>query len=219
MIVRSPSGAPVAAFSAPSSVTGVALALDGKTVAVGDSAGNARTYGLDGTQRKLLPGGHAALTRLAFSPDGKLLAAGSRDHTAKVWDLGSGRLRPSSWGTPMRVVRAVQRGRRPARHGEQGSRPAHLAGVDRNDDPGPARPLRRGEGRRPQPGRPLGRLGGPGKAGLWDARTGELLFFLQGHEGPLTSASFAANSRTIIPRGSTGRCARRCATCASDWTV
>jgi WD40 repeat protein len=39
---------------------------------------------------------------------------------------------------------------------------------------------------------------GPGKAGLWDARSGSLLFFLQGHTAALTSASFAPDDRTIV---------------------
>ena len=47
---------------------------------------------------------------------------------------------------------------------------------------------------------------GPGTAGLWSSDTGEFFFYLQGHSGDLTSASFdAAGDRILTSRESTER--------------
>ena len=39
---------------------------------------------------------------------------------------------------------------------------------------------------------------GPSTAGLWQASNGRLLFYLHGHEEPLTSASFSPDGRRIL---------------------
>jgi len=43
-----------------------------------------------------------------------------------------------------------------------------------------------------------------GRASLFDARDGSLVMRLQGHEGPVTSASFAGDSKTIVTGGADG---------------
>ncbi|MGZ8783760.1 MAG: WD40 repeat domain-containing protein, partial [Gaiellaceae bacterium] len=45
---------------------------------------------------------------------------------------------------------------------------------------------------------------GPGKPGLFDAATGELIYLFQGHEGKLLSAAFDATSRRIVTGGRDG---------------
>ena len=53
---------------------------------------------------------------------------------------------------------------------------------------------------------------GPTKAGLWDATTGEFLYFLQGQRGPLRAAAFDSPTR-IVTSGADGVRARRPHTC------
>jgi serine/threonine protein kinase/WD40 repeat protein len=52
-----------------------------------------RIWRLAGTGEKLILSGHAGgVACVAFSPDGKLLASGSKDCLLKLWDAGTGRL-------------------------------------------------------------------------------------------------------------------------------
>jgi WD40 repeat protein len=46
---------------------------------------------IDGAKLGVLDGHHGEITSLSFSPDGKLLASGSWDNTAIIWDLQQGR--------------------------------------------------------------------------------------------------------------------------------
>jgi WD40 repeat protein len=47
---------------------------------------------------RTLTGHQAEVSAVAFTPDGKLLASGSKDKTIKVWDVGSGKLRHTLTG-------------------------------------------------------------------------------------------------------------------------
>jgi WD40 repeat protein len=53
---------------------------------------------------------------------------------------------------------------------------------------------------------------GPATAGLWDARTGERIYFLQGHKGPLRAAAFSGPT-LIVTRGADGVRSFDCDTC------
>ena len=205
VVVRSaPAGTTLASFKIAGNPTGLALAPAGDTVAVAGSDGAVRVYALDGNLRRTFDGGHASLTRLAFSHDGRLLAAGSTDGTARVWNLRTGaaevlrghkaavlsaRFSPDDrllvtssldhdariWDVSTGALVRVLRG--------------HFAVVSDADWSRDGRWVV---------------TAGPGMAGLWNARTGELVFFLQGHTGKLTSASFAGSSQTIVTSGVDG---------------
>ena len=59
-----------------------------------------------------------------------------------------------------------------------------------------------------------GGLAGPTTAGLWDTTTGEFLYFLQGHGGPLRAAAFDSPTR-IVTSGADGVRAYVCDTCGA----
>ena len=84
------------------SVSAVALSPDGRMLATAQAYGgatiklwdfetalNAARAGKTPQPLALLPGHEDWLTSLSFSPDGRLLASGSVDHTISIWDVPS----------------------------------------------------------------------------------------------------------------------------------
>ena len=196
------SGARLAWFRVPSP-RGVALAPDGRTVAVAEW-NRVRIYGLDGVARRTLRAGRAPFTRLAFSPDGRRLAAGATNATAVVWDIASGSARVLRGHTDdVLSVRFDPTGSELATAGRD-----HVVIVWQVATGRRLRVLRGHFGKVSDVAfSPDGRwivTAGPGKAGLWDASSGELLFYLQGHRGALTSASFGGDGKTIVTSGVDG---------------
>ena len=189
-------------------------------VATGRADGSIRLCGAgdgDGRAQTLL--GHTgAITSLAFSPDGGLLASGSADHTARIWMSE----RRASCGTRSPGTRSASRRSRSARTACL----VLTASVD-----GDARLWSAATGRTVQrlsfhvstvsqasfssDGRWIV-TAGPTTAGIWQVRTGRLLYFLGGVSGQLTSAAFGLDSRRIVvgtPTEASGtfdcaRCAR-----------
>ncbi|HUS66509.1 MAG TPA: WD40 repeat domain-containing protein, partial [Kofleriaceae bacterium] len=69
-----------------------AFSPDGTLIAAGDRAGAVRTWDARSMRPLHTLAAHdAAITWVRFAPDGQRLLAASADHTASVWDVGSGR--------------------------------------------------------------------------------------------------------------------------------
>jgi WD40 repeat protein len=73
---------------------GWAFSPDGKVAAPGGGSMSGTVWlweAASGRELRTLAGHTERVTSVAFSPDGKLLATGSRDDTAKLWEVASGR--------------------------------------------------------------------------------------------------------------------------------
>ena len=67
-----------------------AYSLDGTQIAVASTIGIWIHDAHSGKELNLLTGHKSEVLSLTFSPDGKMLASGSRDRTIKLWDVGTG---------------------------------------------------------------------------------------------------------------------------------
>jgi len=188
-----------------SPVAALAVSKDG-TVASGAADGTVRLWrGSDGAPLRAAMTGHTgAITSLAFSLGGTLLASGSVDHTARIWNARTGALVHQLSGHQGGVTSVAF---------SPGGKLLVTASVD-----GDAWIWYVKSGKVDQRLRfhvstvsqavfsPDGRwvvTAGPSAAGLWLARTGKLIIYVRGAKGNLTSAAWAPDSERFVV-GDTG---------------
>src|SRR5215471_19343532 len=154
-----------------------------------------QTLGQQAREYATLRGHTDVVSSLAFSPDGRTLASGSRDKTIKLWEVASGKLRATLWGhtDSIRSVTFAPDGKVLASGGNDEV-------VRLWDATGRARGVLEGDTRlvlslRFSPdGGTLAVADGyttGGKVRLWDGRSGQVRVTLKGHLGVVVYVAFS----------------------------
>ncbi len=147
----------------------------------------------------LWPATRIRSTSAVFSPDGKLVVTASDDNTAKVWDVATGKEVHTLAGHTSLVISAVF------------SPDGKLVVTASLTTPPRCGMWRRVGGAHPgRPRRwlysavfsPNGKLvvtaSGDNTAKVWDVATGEEVYTLAGHVGPVNSAVFSPDGKLVV---------------------
>jgi len=82
-----------AMFVPPGTCDDIDFSPDGTLLAVGQGHTVQLVDAVDGTILRILRGHSQQVTAVAFSPDGSIIATGSRDSTVRLWDVSTGTVR------------------------------------------------------------------------------------------------------------------------------
>ncbi|MEV5796591.1 nSTAND1 domain-containing NTPase [Streptomyces collinus] len=149
--------------------------------------------------RQRLTGHNGPVQALALSPDGRTLATGSTDRTARLWDTATGRLRATlkghhdlvntvafspdgrtlATGSDDQTVRLWDTATGRTRRSFIADN-SYVQSVTFSPD-----------------GRLLATGGGDGEVGVWDPATGDPLAYLKGHGDSIQSVAFSSDGRTL----------------------
>jgi RNA polymerase sigma factor (sigma-70 family) len=183
-----------------------ALSPDGKMVAGAARDGSVRLWDAGtGKEVRRLAGSHPSVQALAFSPDGRTLAAAGGDAGSRVtaWDPGTGK---GLWETPLadaglETVAFSPDGKTVAAAGQNAV--VYLL------DAASGKAGRRIGG--PQSiihhcafspdGRTIATAGNDGTVRLWEVVTGEQRLRLRGHEDVVMSCTFSPDGKTLASAG------------------
>jgi WD40 repeat protein/tRNA A-37 threonylcarbamoyl transferase component Bud32 len=214
------SGGEVATLHAyPGGVSCVTFSPDGHRIATAGfrvaPAGGApndltlKIWDADLSHEALTIRGHdATVHSIAYSPDGRHIASGSRDATLKVWDAATGRLVFSVAGQTYGVnsVAYSRDGRRIVSGGSDDRR-HHVRIYDALSGKELLAPGRNARGRGvtsvafSPDGRQLATSGFDWAAKLWDAETGQERLTLKEHKGGAITLTFSPDGRRIATAG------------------
>jgi eukaryotic-like serine/threonine-protein kinase len=172
------------------------LGPDGEAVAVCRDASTLALCDASGKEIHSLERNGGCIRGLAFSPDGKLLASGDMNGTAKVWDTATGNeLRAFPGLGSLMAVAFSPDGRKLFFGAERTTLRCRDVGTWKEStvyqDPGSFPSL----AFNPDGTRIASILGGPA---IWDTATGHLLEQFLGHEDSVTSVAFSSRLRCLV---------------------
>jgi len=180
-------------------ISNIAISPDGRMLAtgVGDSI---RMWNIsNGKELSLLQGRTGTVTCVAFSPDGKTLVSGSKDHMIRLWNMASGK------------EIAVFSGHLDTVHSVAFSPDGQMLASGSADHTIRLWDLENGKEKYVLKGHdgdvmsvsfsPNGQMLASGSEDhtirLWDLEVGKEKYILKGHEGVVTSVSFSPDGKTL----------------------